>query len=374
MAYEDEIEEEYWLDLAEAMGEELGVDTREGSVYMDTQAGHCIRTAKFFNDLAMLRNDIMPDTAMGDYLSAYTENDMLTRHPATYACWDANFIGAEPPVGTEFMCDNAYLTWSDVAGTRCLVANDAGDSENMLVPGSKLIPTENIDNLESATLGELLSPGRAEESDDELRLRWREAKVNPSANSNISQLKRLCEDIEDVGRARILPLWGGPNTVKAILFSVIGKDISAQRIEEIQEYMDPIENGYHVQVNEKPYVFGDGLGEGAVNIGLHFLATSAVPLPLIITADVEMMEGYVLQQVLDTIKGLINAYLSKLALYTPDKAKSIVRIATIGSYIAEAEGILDYDYDSLRINGGVENITVEFESVAVLSEVVLNVS
>ena len=32
--------EEYFVDQAKAMGEELGVDTRQGSVYMDAAAGH----------------------------------------------------------------------------------------------------------------------------------------------------------------------------------------------------------------------------------------------------------------------------------------------------------------------------------------------
>ena len=374
MFYENEQDEEYWMSLAEEKGEELGVDTREGSVYMDMQAGHCIRTAKLYNDLASVRTEIMPDTAQGDYLSAYAKMDDIVRKAATPACWSAVFEGTVPDEESEFMCGESYLTWREVGGTMCLVANDPGEEMNMLASGSELVPVDNIDDLESAALGELIVPGRAGEKDESLRLRWQESKVKPKANSNLSQIKSLCEEIEGVGRVRLLPLWGGPNTVKAVFCSSLGQGMSDESISEIQQYMDPIEEGYVVEVTGEEYVFGDGLGEGAVNIGLHFLAVSAIELFLKISADIELKEGYTLQQVLDTAKGRIHSYLSKIALETPDRTEAIVRISAIGSIIAEVEGILDYDYDSLRINGMAENIVVNIESVAVLSEVVLNVS
>lgn len=373
MAYENEKQEEYWMNQAEEKGEAIGVDTREGSVFMDTQAGHCIRIAKLYSDMDSIRREIMPDTAEGDYLSAYAEMDSVVRRAATPACWSAVFEGVVPEKGAEFLCNEIYLTWEEVAGTMCLVANEPGEGMNMLIPGMELIPMDNIDDLESAVLGELLVPGRTEEKDESLRQRWMESKANPKANSNLSQIKSLCEEQEGVGRVRLLPLWGGPNTVKAVFYSSLGKGMPAEAIAEIQEYMDPIEEGYVVEVKGEEYVFGDGLGEGAVNIGLHFLAVSAVQLFLQVSADVELKEGYTLQQVVDMVSGRINTYLSKIALETPDKAEAIVRISTIGSIIAEVEGVLDYDYDSLRINGGAENLVVDMESAAVLSEVVLNV-
>ena len=68
----------------------------------------------------------------------------------------------------------------------------------------------------------------------------------------------------------------------------------------------------------------------------------------------------------------ITAYLKKLALETSDSSKEVVRISSIGSIIAGLEEVLDYDYDNLKINGERENITVDVNSVAVLSEVVFN--
>ena len=91
--FEDEADEEYWLEQAEELGEDLDVDTREGSVYMDAAAGHCMRTAKFYSDLSMVFEMLAVDTCGGDILSEKTAMDGIIRTPATSACWSAEFDG-----------------------------------------------------------------------------------------------------------------------------------------------------------------------------------------------------------------------------------------------------------------------------------------
>lgn len=370
--FEDEIEEEYWSDLAEDMGEELGVDVREGSVFMDMQMGHCMRVAKFYGDLSLLHEMMMPDTAVGEFLTEYAAQDNVYRTAATSSYWSVQFEGVTPEIGTEFMCDDTYLTLSSVDGVLCLVANEPGEGSNALLPGSDLIPVDNIDDLESAILGELIIPGMAEEPDESLLTRWQSSKINPEANSNVPQLKLLCEQNESIGRAKILSLWGGENTVKAVLLSKMGQNVSDEVVSEVQQYIDPIESGYEVVVDGERYIFGDGLGEGAVNIGLHFLAASAKPFYLRVAANADLKEGYTREQVADDAARQITAYLAKIALEAPDKDVTIVRISNIGSIIMALTGVVDYDYDSLTINGSAENIEIDQESVAVLAEVVLN--
>lgn len=370
--FEDEMDEEYWSDLAEEMGEELGVDVREGSVFMDMQIGHCMRIAKFYGDLSLLHGMIMPDTAAGEFLTEYAALDNIYRKASTSSCWSALFEGTVPEAGTEFMCEDTYLTLRNMDGVLCLVANDPGEESNALLPGSDLIPVDNIDNLDSATLGELIIKGTAEETDESLRARWQSSKIDPEANSNVPQLKSLCEQHESIGRAKILSLWGGENTVKAVLLSKMGQNISDEIVAEVQKYIDPIEKGYGVIVDGEKYIFGDGLGEGAANIGLHFLAASAKPVYLTVTATIDLKEGYTMEQVINAARGQITAYLAKIALEAPDKVFTTVRISNIGSIITAIPGVLDYDYDSLAINGSGENMEIDQESVAVLAEVVLN--
>ena len=367
--FEEEKTEEYWMDLAEDLGEGLGVDTREGSVYMDMASGHCIRIAKFYNDLDMLSGMLADDTAAGDILTEKAARDNVERIAASPSYWTGIFEGTVPEEGSIFLCGEYRFIWQRVKDNFFLVSELPGTDTNMLKTGSELIPEDTIDGLESAILGELVEMGKAEESDEALRARWKAEKRTPSRNGNMSHYKIWCEEVEGVGRARILPLWGGNLTVKAVLLSDTGKNVSEDIVKAVQRYVDPIEKGYPVIVDGKTYVFGDGWGEGAANLGAHFLAESAIPIELVITAVVDLVEGYTLSDIKTAATEKIVSYLSRIALQSQDNARTVIRISTIGSIIAELEGVLDYDYDSLHINGEAENIMADISSVAVLSEV-----
>lgn len=369
MAYfEDEADEEYWLEQAEELGEDLDVDTREGSVYMDAAAGHCIRTAKFYSDLASVYEMLAVDTCSGEILTEKTAMDGIIRAPATSACWSAEFDGAVPESGAEFMVGDTYLVWQAVGENFYLVAEVAGVQANQLAPDEELIPVDNIDDLVSAKLGELIIPGSEEESDEALRTRWRESKQEPAENGNRQHYKTWCESVRGIGRARIIPLWAGENTVKAVLFSTDGTNVSDELVKQVQTYIDPIEDGFNVEVDGKTYTLGDGMGEGIANLGAHFLASSATPVNLTIKAYIDLKEGYTIEGAKKSAEEQIRTYLKSLALESGENTKAMVRINNIGSLIYELEEVLDYS--KLKVNDQEENLTIEFDSVAVLSEVV----
>lgn len=366
--FENEVDEEFWMNQAEELGESLDVDTREGSVYMDAAAGHCIRTAKFYSDLASVYEILAVDTCGGDVLTEKAAMDGIIRSPATSACWSAEFEGAVPETGDEFMVGNIYLVWTPVGEEFYLVAEETGTLANRLSSGEELIPVDNVEDLISATLGELVIPGTDEESDEHLRTRWKEAKQGPEENGNRQHYKTWCESVQGIGRARIIPLWAGENTVKAVLFSSDGTNVSDELVSKVQEYVDPIEDGYVVDVDGKTYTMGDGMGEGVANMGAHFLAVSANPVKLTVHAYVDIKEGYTIESAKKSATEQITAYLKRLALESLDSTNTTVRINNIGSLIYELDEVLDYS--ELRINDQDKNITIDFDSVAVLSEVV----
>ena len=368
--YENEQSEDYWKAIAEDMGEALNVDTREGSVYMDAAAGHILRITKFYNDLTQLQTMYSVNTTYGDILTEAAARDGINRHPATPSYWNGVFVGTTPPNGTVFLCGEYYLTWQAVGDTTLLVAQISGAETNDLVPGAQLIPMENIEGLTSATLGSLVTAGVDEESDDALRTRWREAKAGPAENGNKSHYKKWCEEVQGIGRARILPLWGGENTVKAVLFAADGFTVTDTLVEEVQEYVDPIVDGYEVEVEGTTYTFGDGMGEGVANMGAHFLAVSAEACNLTVSATITLKGGCTMEQAENAATEAITAYLKDLALNTSEDSQEVVRISMIGSILTGLEEILDYE--NLKLNGGTQNITVDSDSVAVLSGVVFS--
>ncbi|MBQ8913915.1 MAG: baseplate J/gp47 family protein [Lachnospiraceae bacterium] len=366
--------EDYWRAIAEEMGEELGVDTREGSVYMDAQAGSILRTSKFYGDLAQIQAMISPLTCTGDILEQYAEMDGLTRILGTPSYWKAIFEGATPEDGTRFMCGNIYLTWYGPEENEeygYLKADSVGTFTNSLIPGTQIIPVINIEGLTTALLGDNISAGTDAETDEDLRSRWREEKANPAGNSNRQQYKTWCENISGVALARILPLWGGACTVRAVLISANGTGADSDVVATCQQYIDPIEDGYIVTVGGVAYTFGDGVGEGVSNIGAHFLATAAAPYNIVVSAGIILKNGYTVEQAEAEAEDALALYFKELSLNGGDQ--TVVRMSTIASLFSALNTIEDYDYDTLKINGGSNNITIDVLSVPIISEVVFSV-
>ena len=79
----EEFTEDYFMDQARALGEEYGVDTRQGSLFMDAATGHCIRIAKFMNDLSTAFEMLAVDTCTGDVLTEKAAQDGIYRQSAT---------------------------------------------------------------------------------------------------------------------------------------------------------------------------------------------------------------------------------------------------------------------------------------------------
>ena len=120
----------------------------------------------------------------------------------------------------------------------------------------------------------------------------------------------------------------------------------------VQEYIDP---------------GGTGLGEGVANIGAHFTAVAAKPVEITVTCSVALTSGHTMKGAIDSAKKAITAYLKNLALRTPEDELVVVRVASIGAMLYSLDEILDYS--DLAINGGMENIAISVDSVAVLKEV-----
>ena len=78
----EQFTEDYFMEQAREMGDALGVDTREGSVYMDAAAGHCLRAAKFYEDLRSVFDLLFADTCTGDVLDEWAAQKQEQRKAA----------------------------------------------------------------------------------------------------------------------------------------------------------------------------------------------------------------------------------------------------------------------------------------------------
>ena len=197
----DEITEDYLMAECEDMGAELGVDTHQGSVYMDACSGHIIRTAKFFNDLRTVNEILSILTCTGDVLTEKLMERGLERNPPadTAATYYVEYVGAEPQVGDLMSCDDHFFTTQKLNDRWVIVSEETGTDMNTLVPGLPVIPDQDVDNLISATLKELAVPAVDMEEDDSARSRYIDKLSGPAENGNKVQIRSWCEEIQGVG-------------------------------------------------------------------------------------------------------------------------------------------------------------------------------
>ena len=347
------------------------VDTREGSIYYDSVSGICLKIAELYADLALVADMMAVMTATGEALDARASEYGITRLAATSAKYHVTFVGTFPDIGERFYTDGVYfvLGYDDDAGVYYLEAEEPGEAGNNVYAGENAVPVNTIEGLESATFGLIYENGTDDEADDDLRERVEEKIAGPAENGNKQHYKTWCESIDGIGKARIFPLWNGPNTVKAILIDATGQPCSDSKVAEVQEYVDPAEKGMTVIVDGRTYVVGDGLGEGVANMGSHFTAAAAIALTVDVSFSAELPTGGTIDEAQEDAKEAIEQYFESLVLDTDEAADIVIRVSAIGAMLSGLESILDYS--DLKINGGSVNIRPGADYVPIIGEVVI---
>lgn len=349
--------EDYFMEQAREMGDALGVDTREGSVYMDAAAGHCLRVAKFYEDLRSVFDLLFADTCTGDVLDEWAAQKQIYRKAATSSYYVPVLDGVAPAdlLGDRFMAGGYYFVLVQEGEDFYLQSELTGTKTNYLLKGERLIPVRNTMGLKSATLGDMYAAGTDQESDEDLRERWREALSEPAENWNKQQYKTSCEAYDGVGRAIITPLAYGPCTVKALIISSEGTSPPDSLIEQIQEEMDPD---------------SEGVGRGKVLLGCKFYAVAAGQETVNISFDVVIASGYSLESTKETVRQELIQYMKNIALDTPDGENMVAQYMKVIGILANTSGIKDLA--NLTLNGLSENVSIGADNVPVLGELVMN--
>ena len=353
----EQFTEDYFMEQAREMGDALGVDTREGSVYMDAAAGHCLRAAKFYEDLRSVFDLMFADTCTGDVLDEWAAQEQVYRKAATSSYYVPIFDGVAPAdlVGDRFMAGGYYFVMVQEGEEFYLQSELTGTKTNYLLKGERLIPVRNTMGLKSATLGDMYAAGTDPETDEDLRQRWKEALSEPAENWNRQQYKTSCESYDGVGRAIITPLAYGPCTVKALIISSEGTAPPDSLIEQIQKEMDP---------------GSEGVGMGKVLLGCKFYAVAAGQEAINISFDVVIASGYSLESIKENVRQELIHYMKGIALDTPDEENMVAQYMKVIGILANTVGIKDLA--NLTLNGLAENVSIETDNVPVLGELTMN--
>jgi len=183
------------------------------------------------------------------------------------------------------------------------------------------------------------SNGYDEEGATSLLNRYYANLALPITSGNANCYEEWATSCVGVGNANIIPLMNGPNTVGVVLIDSDGQPADSDLVTLVQNYIDP---GI------------TGTGAGVAPMGAYCTVLSAVPLDINISANI-LYSGNISDVNAAIQTALVNYFKSVNADY--------ISYAKIGDIILNATGVSDYN--TLLVNGGLENIAISNLDVAI---------
>lgn len=360
------------------------IDKREGSIIYDALAPACYELSEYYMALRRILQDTYVATASGQYLDLRVAEQGISRFQATYAVKKGEFTDTSDnpamiPIGSRFSTISDHMpinyivteVYKDefgepVPGTYLLRCEELGSKGNSY--SGNLIPIDNIPNLKTAILTDLIVPAQDVEDDEDLRIRYF-AKVNEKAfGGNVAQYKSEIKNIDGVGDVQIYPVWNGGGTVKCSVIDSNYNKLSPEFVNIIQNIIDP-ENSN-----------GDnGLGLGIAPIGHKVTITTPTEKVINVEADVVLTSGFTLAQIKPLIENAINEYLLELRKQwgIEDELNNYslaVYLSRISAAILSVTGVANVT--NVKLNDDTQDIVLtqnsSLQELPILGEVIIN--
>lgn len=305
--------------------------------------------------------NIIPKYSYGDILLGHAENRGIERRGAFCAKASLTVKGVS---GTVIPDGFMFSTASTVDNPGIVFKTD----KEYTIPESGEIEADvtcassgTIGNVSSETIILMLKPlegikqvinkspacgGFDEESEESLRERIKEYDLMQGMSfiGSASDYRRWAMEIEEVGGVKVLGASDDTGTVTIILTDINGQPVSEEIRGEVYN---------HIMCPDFPY---DRLAP--VNAVLNVV--SAAPLNILITADIDLEDGFTVDMVKPFFIENLKRYLMT------DSARLEVKYAEIGAVLINTEGVSDYK--NLSVNNGVSNILIDIGSVPVVSD------
>lgn len=323
------------------------VDKRPGSIIYDAVSPTAMKLANMYSDLDVFLSLVFADTADGSFLTRRAAEYGVFRHLATRSIRkgvfkDSNDMLMGVPIGSRFYFENLPFEAIEKiqTGEYKLRAIEPGASGNNGV--GVLIPIEPIDDLGTAELTDVITPGTDEESDESLYSRYQIRVQKQATSGNIYHYEQWALSVPGVGGVKVIPTWDGPGTVKVVL-------LAADKIPASQSIVD---DAYDYIEGERP-------------IGAEVTAVAATALSVNVSAKITLASGYNLEEAESQFADALKEYLKNKAF-----EDALLRYTQIANLLLDVPPIIDYE--NLLVNGSVANIEPDSVEVGVLGTVTFN--
>lgn len=327
-------------------------DKSEGSFFYDATRPAAIEFKIKNREIQEVASKLDVENLEGEELERFIhQRTGITRKPATKASEKVTIEGQEGAIiskGDLVSTDtvNFVITENkkiDETGrtevtVRC---EEAGAIGNVPAGAIKYFPVS-IPGLTSVTNPQSVTNGYDAESDESLLQRYYEHIRTPATGGNKYHYLNWAKEVTGVGDARVIPLWNGNGTVKVVIIDSNKQPATSELIKKVYEHIE----------EERP-------------LGADVSVVSAMPKVINIKFTVIKDDMFTLEQIKTKVEKNINNYFKEIAFKV-----DFISYARIGKTILETEGILDYS--NLIVNEGIKNISLKYEEVPILGEVVLN--
>ena len=385
------------------------MDKREGSVIYDAVAPAALELANFYINLDMTLDEVFAESASYYYLIKRASERGLLPKEETNAILLMRVVPSETKisVGDRFNLDELNYTVTSIidgnAGTyqvQCETAGIVGNQQlGVLLP----IETENeLNDMESATLEEVLIPGEDEEDVETFRERYFASFDNEAFGGNKADYVEKVNNIDGIGGCKPIRAWsGGYNPARMIPNTTVRTWFEQQSEESIgAEVYGWLSTIYNASINKLLTVGGTvkitiinsefrkpsatlvqtvqeeidptnttGEGDGVAPIGHVVNVVGVEEIPINVTlSDVEYETGYSFDTLKDAIETTIDNYFFDLRQAWASNDNLIVRTSQIEAQLLLMTGIVDIQ--GILLNGQEGNIVLDSDSIPIRGDVI----
>lgn len=328
-------------------------DKREGGILYNALAPAAVELQNMYIGLDWALDQSFADTQEWEYLVRRCAERGLVPEAATHAVLKGEF-NMDIPVGSRFSLGllNYVAVERIGAGVYRMECEQAGEAGNRQM--GSLIPIDFIQGLTRAELTELLIPGENEESTEHLRQRYFDSLNSQAFGGNIRDYQEKTRTLDGVGGVKVYPVWNGGGTVRLVILDASFGKPSAELLANVQDAADP----------ERSH--GSGLGFAPIG---HVVTVDAVAeVPVNISMDLTLREGWSWADVSGYVDSCVEGYLGELRRQWEGSDGLIVRISQLEARILDLTGVVDIAAGT-TLNGKAANLLVGADEIPVKGEI-----
>lgn len=335
------------------------IDKREGSVIFLALAPICYELSNMYFELSNTYSLFNFETTSGHNLDILVNQFGIYRKKATKAIrlceffdYDNNYI--EVPLNSKFFDGEIFYTVTEKTQNSkfLLTCEKAGTCGNKFF--GHIDTCQYIHDLHISNLCDIVVPAFDDETDYELKQRFKFRINNKRFGGNITDYKDFICNIDYVNGVRIVPNFNGAGTVLAIVVGENYKSIKEDFLQKIQQQVDPLDNR--------------GNGFGIAPIGHTVTIKTAVEQKINIKTDIVYKNDWNFNKMQKYICDIIDSYLLEIRKNFMLTNTLVVRISQIESRLLNLDGILDISNTS--INGKNKNFLLEDDKIPIRGDFV----